>query len=263
MIKQFHRILVFVIFITSISITSYGQKFDRGIDIKNAPVFIPKGSLEFGGTISYKDYKFFDYKFLVLEDLNASGFSLKASPYISFFFGDNLAAGAKFVYKRSLIKLDNASLNINEDLGLEIKDFYNLAHTYYGALTFRNYISLGNSMRFGFFNEIALTAGAGQSKLISGKGEELVGTFQNIFELGIGVVPGLIAFVTNDLAVEVSVGIMGLNYKKVTQLTNQVIEGSYETSSADFKIDLFSINIGVSFVIPYVLGNKSDNKKVK
>ena len=57
--------------------------------------------------------------------------------------------------------------------------------------------------------------------------------------------PGLTAFVTNNMAVEVSINVVGLDFKWIEQTTNQVEHGSYRQSSADFKINIFSINIGV------------------
>lgn len=226
------------------------EKFDRGFSLKNPPIFVPKGHLLFGGTVSYRDYQFFDYKFVVLDNLDGKGYMMNVSPYVSYFFADNLAAGARFAYKRSMIQLDEADLSLGDGMSFGVRDYYSIQHTYYGAATFRSYLPLGESRRFGLFNELQLVAGAGQSKILTGKGETLSGTFQHILELGLQVVPGVCVFVTNEMAVEASVGIMGLRYKKVSQLTNQVFEGSFQTSSADFKVDIFSINIGVSFFIP-------------
>ena len=58
------------------------RKFDRGLDFKDAPVFMPKGQLMFGGTISYRDYSFYDYKFIILDDMNINAYILSATPYI-------------------------------------------------------------------------------------------------------------------------------------------------------------------------------------
>ena len=40
---------------------------------------------------------------------------------------------------------------------------------------------------------------------------------------------------------------MGFNFKWIDQETNQVEEGRQRVSSGDFKINLFSINIGMTF----------------
>ena len=49
--------------------------------------------------------------------------------------------------------------------------------------------------------------------------------------------------------VEVSVGVMGFNFKWQDQNTNQVESGSRRVSSGNFKFDLFSINIGMTFYL--------------
>ena len=68
---------------------------------------------------------------------------------------------------------------------------------------------------------------------------------QTSHRLQIGAAPGLTAFVTNNMAVEVSINVVGLDFKWIEQTTNQVEHGSYRQSSADFKINIFSINIGI------------------
>ena len=45
--------------------------------------------------------------------------------------------------------------------------------------------------------------------------------------------------------VEVSVDVLGLDFRWVNQRTNQVEHGSFRTSAANFNINLFSINLGI------------------
>ena len=132
----------------------------------------------------------------------------------------------------------------------ENADFYTLQHTYYGSLSYRYYIPLGRSKVFGIFSDISLNFGAGQGKTVNGKGDSMTGTYQKILDVGIDVIPGIAVFVTNEMSVEASVGILGLEWKRISQTTNQVYEGSYQTSKANFKLNLLSINIGVNFVLP-------------
>ena len=49
----------------------------------------------------------------------------------------------------------------------------------------------------------------------------------------------------NNVAVEVSINLIGLDFKWAEQVTNQVEHSSYRKSSANFKVNIFSINIGV------------------
>lgn len=243
----FRAILLIFALLLSHSSSVFAQKFDRGI---SKTIFVPKGQWLTGGTFSYKEYGFDKYKFVILDAMAANGYTMNVSPFLGYFFRDNTAAGARFGYKRTLLRLDNIDINLGDDLNMSVSDYYNLQHVYYGTAMLRNYMSLGQSRRFGLFNEVRLTIGGGQGKMISGKGEELTGTYQDIYEFQLGLAPGLAAFITDEVAVEVSVGVLGFNYNKVKQTTDQIYEGSYNRSSANFKIDLFSINLGVAFYLP-------------
>ena len=226
------------------------EKFDRGLGFREAPVFMPKGQLMFGGTVSYQDFNFLDYKFLILDDININAYTLAATPYIYYSFAKNMAVGLKFSYNRTLARIDETNLSLTPDMSFGISNFYMLQHVYSGSLSYRYYIPLGKSRIFGLFSDISLNFGAGQGKSINGTGDNVTGTYQNILDLGIDVIPGIAVFVTNEMSVEASVGILGLEWKRISQTTNQVYEGNYETSKANFKLNLLSINIGINFVLP-------------
>lgn len=240
-----NRALVMSIFLCVCYVAS-AQKFDRGI---KQSTFVPKGQWITGLSVSYSEYTNDNYKFIVLEKINGSGYSVKVSPLVCFTFRDNVAAGGRFAYGRSLTKIDNISLDLDEDIQFDISDVYSLSHSYSGTGVLRTYISLGETKRFGLYNEVQFTVEGGQSKMVSGKGEELTGTYQKNLGLQVGMSPGLVAFINNYTAVEVSVGVLGFNYKKTEQVTDQVYYGSRSTSSANFKINLFSISLGLAFYL--------------
>ena len=249
------------------------EKFDRGMNHREAPVFMPKGHLMFGGTVSYRDYNFYDYTFLVLDDMNINAYTLSVAPNVYYTFAKNMAVGVKFSYKRTLARVNETNLSLSDDLSFGISDFYTLQHTYYGSLSYRYYMPIGKSKVFGIFSDISLNFGAGQGKSLNGRGDNLTGVYQNILDIdnltgvyqnildiGIDVIPGIAVFVTNEMCVEASVGILGLEWKRISQTTNQVYEGSYETSKANFKLNLLSINIGVNFVLPVLKDKPSASK---
>lgn len=247
------RIRSKILFLSLLALMSFkaeAQKFDRGLSLTEGPVFMPKGQLIFGGTVSYQDFKFYDYDFLVLNNMNLSAYSFKVSPNIYYSFSKNMAVGIRFAYKRTMASVDEVNLSISSDLTFGVKDFYTLSHTYYGSLAYRYFMPLGNSTRFGIFSDIMLNFGMGQGKMVNGKGEDMTGVFQETLEAGIDVVPGIIVFMSNEVSVEASVGILGLGYKRITQTKNQIYEGTLETSSANFKINFLSVGLGVNFVIP-------------
>jgi hypothetical protein len=55
--------------------------------------------------------------------------------------------------------------------------------------------------------------------------------------------------VTNNTALELSVGVFGIGIDRVTQLKNQVEEGEYLSSDMNFKINFLSVGFGVSFYL--------------
>ena len=68
-------------------------------------------------------------------------------------------------------------------------------------------------------------------------------------DLSVGFTPGVSAFITNNLALEVSVNVLGFNYKCAEQTQDQVTVGRRTTSSLDYKINLMSVGIGISFYL--------------
>lgn len=221
-------------------------KMDRGMQ---KSVFIPKGQWLIGSTFSYSEHEDDNYKFLVLKDINSLGYNFKISPYAGYFFRDNVAAGLRLSYTRSFSDLSNIELSLDDDLSFGISNAVYLEHMMQATGFIRTYIGLGGSKVFGLFNEARLGYGYGQGRNTTGYGEQQTGTYQTISSLQIGIAPGLAAFITDFASVEVSVGVMGLDFKWIDQKTNQVESGSRRKSKGDFKIDLFSINIGMTFYI--------------
>ena len=211
--------------------------------------FVPKGQWVVGGTISYSQQSENNYQFLVVEGINGEGYSFNASPMFSYMVADNMGIGGRFSYGRSLMKINSADINLSEDMNFAIGDIYSLSHTYTGMAVLRNYISLGNNMRFGLFNETQLQIGGGQSKLVSGSGDSLTGAYESTFSVGVNLAPGITAFLNNFMAVEVNVGLLGFRYTTTEQITDQVYHGSTNTTTASFQINLFSIGLGLAFYI--------------
>lgn len=221
------------------------QRIDREVQER---VFIPKGQWMTGGSVSYSEHEEDNLNFLVLKDFEALGYDFKVSPYVGYFFRDNMAAGLRFTYSRDYLDLGNADVDLG-DLVISLKDLYYLEHKYSASGFLRTYMPIGNSKIFGLFNEVRLTYSYGEGKNSTGSGTEYDGTYQTTNSVQIGIAPGLTAFVTNFAAVEVSMDVMGFDFKWVEQQTNQIETGKRRTSSGNFKINLFSINIGMTFYL--------------
>ena len=100
------------------------------------------------------------------------------------------------------------------------------------------------------FTELRASGGYAQSETYKLTDLDKNGTYQDIYDFEIGVIPGLCAFVTNEVALEVSVGLVGLNYQKTVQKTDNVGVSVMENSGANFKINLLNINLGISVYLP-------------
>lgn len=247
--KKFSIILLFVM-LGVVSVMAQSSRRVERIDREvQKAVFIPKGSWMVGGSVSYSEHDEGNLNFLVLKDVEGEGYNFSVSPYFGYFFRDNIAIGGRFAYKRDYLDLGNFDLNLGEDFNISLKDIYYLEHKYEASMFVRTYMPIGRSKIFGLFNEARLTYGYGTGKNSTGSGSEYDGTYQTVQNMQIGFAPGLTAFITNWSAVEVSVGVMGFDFKWLDQETNQVETGKQRVSSGNFKINLFSINIGMTIYL--------------
>ncbi len=222
------------------------EGFDRGIVLNT---FIPKGQWVVGNSISYSEYSNDNYQFVIVENIDGIGYNFKISPMVCYIVKDNLGVGGRFAYERSLTKLNSASIKLGDDLNFDMNNVYSLSHSYSGMAIMRNYISIGNSSRFGLFNELQLNLGGSESKMVNGTGEALTGTFERAFNFKIGIAPGLMAFINDYTAIEVNVGVLGFNYSHVTQTTDQVYTGKRSQNMANFKVNIFSLGLGIAFYL--------------
>ena len=224
--------------------TARAQTFNRGID---QSAFIPRGQWLLGGSLSYSENTNNDFKWLVLDKITAKGYTFKLSPYFAYFIRDNVALGARLSYSRSYTDIGNLDLNLGDDLSFGINGYKNIQHTISAAFFVRTYINLGQSKRFGLYSEMRAGYGYGEGKNTSGSGDTQTGTFQRISEFQLGISPGMTAFINNFTAVDVSIGVMGFDFKWIDQTTNQVEHSHRRESKGNFKIDIFSISLGISF----------------
>lgn len=224
-------------------------RLKRGlVDVKN--VFVPRGQWIFGGYASYSTHRNNDYNFLVFDNIKSDGYTFKVSPMISYAIRDNMALGARFIYGRSLLKLDGGALSLgDEDSGINIEAdyYYTLKHNYSVAFLWRQYIPLGRDKRFALFTETTLAGGGHETKFAVN--QPVRGTFEKGYDISLGVSPGIIAFINNTMAVELNVGVMGINFRHSDQIQNQVEEAKVNTSYMNFSVNILSIGLGVSFYL--------------
>ena len=97
------------------------------------------------------------------------------------------------------------------------------------------------------FADLHLGGSFKQGKAFNAGGEHVLGTYNQAYTIQLGVDPGLIAFLTDRLAVEMNIGVFGVNYTWENQIHNQVENGSSDSASAGFMINLLSVGVGISY----------------
>ena len=225
------------------------RRRQRGLtDVRT--VFVPKGQWTFGGTASYSTHTNDSYQFLIIEGIGSEGYNFRISPMIAYALSNNMAVGGRFIYSRTLLKLDGANLKFGDDetgTDIRIKDFYALRSSYQAAAIWRQFIPLGQNKRFALFNEMSLTGGGVQAKFANDA--PVKGTYERGYTFSLGVSPGIVAFATNNMAIEVNVGVMGISYSRTKQIHNQVTVGHRSSSMMNFKVNIFSIGLGMAFYL--------------
>lgn len=232
--------------VDSINASRSVEKFER--DIKST-VFVPKGQWITGISISYSQTNQNKYNFFVFEDIDADTYTFKVTPMLAYAFKNDMAIGLKFSYTRSLGKLASADIVLGQGNEYDLDHIYALSHNYYATAFFRNYFSLGHSRRFGFFNEIQLQLGGGQTKITRGVSESLTGTYETNFSLDVGITPGLMVFLSDWSAMEVNIGVLGFSYNETKSVNDRIYVAHRKSKSANFKINLFSITFGTTFYL--------------
>ena len=239
--------LLIVMFLFLGAHAAQGQEhFSRNID---QVVFVPKGQWVVGLSANYGQSKFDNYQYLVVENINGDNYSFKVSPMLCYMFKDDLGIGGRFAYNRTRTKMNSADFVLSSEDSFSVDNLYAITQSYHSTVLLRQYMSLGKSKRFGIVNEMTLRYGLSESKLASGSGIDFSGSFMRTHSLGMGVSPGLCVFLSNYSAVEVNVGVLELGYSKMRQTNNQIQVANTKNKSANFKINLFSISIGVAFYL--------------
>lgn len=222
------------------------QTYDRGYETSSASPFIKKGSWMLGGTARYSQHLNDDYNMLIINDINSKGYNVSVNPRLMYMFKDNMGVGLRFSYDRSMLDLASADLSVS-DITMSAKDCYEIQHQFSAHGVYRAYIPLGSSKRVAMFADLLFGGSYKQGKNFNAGGDYVLGTYTQKYALELAVEPGIVAFLSERLAVEMNVGIFGLNYSWTDQLKNQVIGGHSDSTSAGFMVNLLSLGVGLSY----------------
>lgn len=222
-------------------------RFDRGL---YNYLFIPKGKWGLGITASYGELQTEDIQVLsILKDFDFNGKMYSIKPSISYFIANNQSIGLKFNYTRGEANLANLGFEFGDDLSFKIRDAGYSQRSFAVSAMYRNYVGLDTHGRFGIFNEVDLGFGSGSSNFKRIYNDVPRDTRTIITEGSLNFSPGVCVFIQDYVSFNVSFGVFGLNWRKESQSTDGIDEGSRVTSGANFKFNIFNINFGLMVVI--------------
>lgn len=222
---------------------NYGR-YDRGLFNY---LYIPKGQWSFGLTASYGGLQTQDLELLnVISDVNVSGTTYSVKPYISYFFNHNSSIGMRMNYTHSHLDLNSLGMDFGDDLNFDLSGIKYKRESYSASIFYRHYIGLDRDRRFGIFNEVDLAFGSGLGQFVRNYNSQPRDTRTNTVECRLNFSPGLCVFIQENVSFNVSFGVFGLYFKRDKQKTDGVEEGSRYSSGADFKFNVFNINLGIA-----------------
>lgn len=229
--------------------------FDRGFDKSNA-LFVPKGMMTVGSSISFHHYSIgqndvqgYDIASL-LTGIQGGLSTVRVSPAFLYFVKDNLAFGARLGYSYTSMDLDRAAFELDSDTSFDLSNHYYSGQSYSCSAVMRNYIPLFGSRIFAMFSEMRLGGGISQKKTYRMEEGEKDGTYSDGYKVNVGVYPGVAAFLTNNLAFEVSVGVLSISYAHDTQTENQVATSGYSHFGTSYKPDLLELSFSMMYYFP-------------
>lgn len=225
---------------------NYGR-YDRGL---YNYLFIPKGQWSFGLMASYGEFNTDNYQILsVLTNLDLKVKAYSLQPSISYFIGNNQSIGLKFNYSKMYLDLPSMGLDVMADMSFTLSDISYYSNNYTTSVAYRNYVGLGRERRFGVFNEVDLSFGAGSSRFKRYYNGELRDTRTNAVSASLNFSPGVCVFIMDYVSFNVSFGVFGIKVHHEKQQTNGYPDGTRFTSGANFRFNIFNINFGMAVYI--------------
>lgn len=220
------------------------SRYDRGLFNY---LYIPKGGWAFGLTASCGSFDTDDVQILsVLQDLDFGGKIYTIKPTVAYFFKNNQSVGVKFSYTNASASIGSLSFDFDEDLNFTLSDISYDSKNYGVSLFYRKYIGLDTKRRFGFFNDVDLSFGWGESIFRRPYNSEMRSTRTTMTKASLDFSPGVSVFVVENVSFNLSFGVFGVHFTNEKQKTNGVEDGSRFSSGANFRFNLLNINFGLS-----------------
>ena len=227
-----------------IRVPSEGARVDRGI---YQYLFIPKGQVLAGATLSYAHLDSDDSQFMLMIDgLQADCSMTRISPFIGVSYAKNQVLGARFAYQLTRGKVDNVSIQAgdNEDYTFTLSNVDLQQRSYAGALFHRAYIGLDLRGRFALYNETRVEFAFGRNEF--NYGQTALDQYTKNRQVGITFHPGVAVCIMNNVSMHASVGIGGVRLSDSRVYDGAEMIGKRTAMNANFRLNLLDISLGIT-----------------
>ena len=222
---------------------------DRGLGNPYS-VYIPQGTFSLGAAVGYNQYNAAGATssagatlLNVVTDVDGGVRVWNALANAYLFVADNMAVGLRLGYTNTQVDVNNA--NLMDALKLSNKHVVNSMFS--GALAFRAYMPLFNSKIFALFAEARLTGGFGYGKDYAQTERGKEGTYSDLFQLSLGLYPGVSVFLADFVSLEVSLPLLEGGHEWNLQVKGQAHDSSLTHGFFNYKPNLLGLNLGVIF----------------
>lgn len=244
------KLLFLVLLLCAIS-TTFGQENASDQDAKSLMSsyyndnFNPfqKGNWLVTFSMSLENEKYTNVEQLLQTIVEGKSNDMVLKVGTGYYFSDYFAAVLGFSYEESRF---NGEVN----QGLQTVDQNSLSTTYGLAPQLRASIPVVPNQRLNLFVDAGFNVGWGNTVSRNEKdGETLSKSYADNLELGVGISPGITFFVMQNFCLEVGLDILGYNYSKSTTTDDNGDPQIDEVSSVDFKLNLTSLGLGLTYYI--------------
>ncbi|WP_053406016.1 outer membrane beta-barrel protein [Persicobacter sp. CCB-QB2] len=199
-----------------------------------------KGQFHTGLTFSFSTRNAKNEDQIIQTVLDQRKYDFSMGALGGYFIKDNFSVGLGFGYNRG-----ENERTIQGDPNNTLAQSLN--QSYVTTAFIRNYLPLDGQGRFALFNQTNFYYENGKRLNVSTVGPEINKSLTDFHEIGLGIQPGMVAFISDGFSFEVSVGLLGLNVSKETGRENYEEVTEITRSNFDFRISLLQLNMGVSY----------------
>lgn len=222
------------------------QHYDRGYETKSSSPFLEKGMKMIGGTFKYSQHINKNYNLLLLNNINSTGFDISVNPKMLYMFRNNMGIGFEVAYDRGMLDVISADMSMSA-ISMKAEYCYQINHKYSAHGVCRAYIPFADAKRIAMFADLLFGGSFKQGKSFNESGDYADGSYVTAMALEMAVDPGIIVFLTERFAFEMSMGIFGVSYSWNKQIHNQIDDGSSRLLSTGFMVNLLSLGVGLSY----------------